>query len=67
MIEVWPKIFKKTYQETNSNDLHIFVNNLVERLHIFRKNSPKSLNTVLKYTLEHPQLSTVNREVKNNL
>lgn len=61
--EVWEKIFTKKYEETTSEDLHVFIQSFVERFYILKKYLPHSFNNIVKYTFQHPQLTNVDREV----
>lgn len=65
IMKLWEKNFSKKYEETTSKELHIFTHNLVDRFLILKKYPPVSLNSFLKLLFEHPNLSKIDREVKN--
>ena len=62
--EVWEKIFQKKYEETNSEDLHSFVQSFVERFYILKKYVPNSFSNLVKYTFQHDKLQNTDREVE---
>lgn len=63
ILKLWQSLFQKSYEETTSKELHIFIHNLVERFYIIKKYPPPSMNSLLKHILEHNNLSTVDKEV----
>lgn len=57
-------VFKKPYDQLNKNELHIFVENIVERLYLLKKYFPKRLTYVIKGVLNHPNLSLLDKNVR---
>jgi len=58
------EIFHKQYEKIEKTELHIFVENIIERLYLLKKYFPKKLNFILKGVLNHPNISILD---KNNL
>lgn len=57
-------VFNKSYDQIQKSDLHIFAENIIERLYLLKKYLPEKLHYVIKGVLNHPNISVLDR---NNL
>ena len=56
-------IFNKQYDTITKTELHVFVENIIERLYLLKKYLPRRLNYVLKGVLIHPNVSPLDKNV----
>mmetsp|Transcript_18829 Transcript_18829/g.16280 ORF Transcript_18829/g.16280 Transcript_18829/m.16280 type:complete len:117 (-) Transcript_18829:145-495(-) len=57
-------IFNSEYEEISHKSIHIFVENLIERIYLLKKFNPNQLKVVFTGILAHPN---TNKLDKNNL
>jgi len=56
-------VFRKKYDEITQEDLHLFTENIIERLYLLKKYVPKHLGIVLKAVLRHPNINILDKNV----
>lgn len=60
----WQRIFANDYNKTGTFELHTFISNFIQRLHMLRKYQPRSLIYLLKGVLLHPNLQKLDKNVR---
>jgi len=54
-------LFETKYADIKREDLHLFVENLIERLYLLKRHMPKNLKYVIKGILQHKNLAALDK------
>jgi len=55
------KLFEAKYNDIQKEDLHLFAENILERLYLLKKHTPKNLKYLLKGVFHHPNLNSLDK------
>ena len=58
-------LFGSNYKDVTKKDLHLFIEDLLERFYLLKKYMPDRLIDVIKGVLAHPDLSHVDKNVQS--
>ncbi|KRX10428.1 hypothetical protein PPERSA_10527 [Pseudocohnilembus persalinus] len=60
---LWEKVFQSKQEDTNEQQLHIFIHNLVQRFHLLNKFQPIIFSQFLIQIMTHPNLNLIDKEI----